>query len=95
MFHVAHSTLQGKLEQIQLDLNDVESAIVHADGQVAEHKENNLEELTKKINEEKEKVTVQNEKLSSENLLTKSTPFKEALDELARTKKKFDESVRR
>jgi dynein heavy chain len=73
----------------------VESAITTADGQVAEHKESNLEELTKKINEEREKISTQNEKLSSENLLTKSTPFKEALDELARTKKKFDESVRR
>lgn len=54
-----------------------------------------MEDLDKKINEEKEKIVGHIEKLQSENLMSKATPFNTALEELSKIKKKFDDSVKR
>jgi len=55
-----------------------------------------LEELEKRVLEEQEKVQALIEKVTtSETLIRADTPAKEALDEAARIKKRFDESVKR
>jgi len=55
-----------------------------------------LEELDKRVLEEQEKVQALIEKVTtSETLIRADTPAKEALDEAARIKKRFDESVKR
>lgn len=54
-----------------------------------------MEELDRKINEEKEKINNHNEKITSETLMSKATPFNTAIDELNKIKKKFDESTKR
>ena len=94
-FTIQQSTLQYKIESITQDIVEVETLLQEKEGEAALNKETNVEELDKKISEEKEKIVSHNEKLGSESLMTKNTPFKEALDELAKIKKKFDESVKR
>jgi hypothetical protein len=59
---------------------------------VKENRATNVEELDKRINDEKGKITEQVEKIGSDTLMTSVTPFKEALDELNRIKKRTDES---
>lgn len=76
-------------------MNDLDTLISNSEGQIADSKENNVEELDKKINEEKEKIVAQIEKLTSESLMSKATIAKEALDELSKIKKKADDSVKR
>lgn len=87
--------LLQKLELIVTNIAEVEELLAKSEGGVAEQKETNVEELDRKINEEKEKITGHIEKLGSEALMSKATPFGTALDELAKAKKKFDESVKR
>lgn len=61
-----------------------------------EAREANVEELEKRVQEEQEKVAALIEKISaSETLMRASTPAKEALEEAARYKKRFDNSVER
>ena len=55
-----------------------------------------MEELEKRVLEEQEKVQALIEKVTtSETLIRADTLAKEALDEAARIKKRFDESVKR
>lgn len=54
-----------------------------------------MEDLDKKINEEKEKIVNHIDKLQSESLMSKATPFNTALEELNKIKKKFDDSGKR
>jgi hypothetical protein len=64
------------------------------EGAAADKKEENVEQLDQKINEEKEKIFGHIEKLNGENLMNKNTKFSEALDEINKIKKKFDQSVK-
>ena len=87
--------MQYKIEEIVRDLSNIELLIQGADGQVADNKETNVEELDKKINEEKDKIVALIGKLNSEILVSKATTCKDALDDLKRIKKKFDESIKK
>jgi hypothetical protein len=63
---------------------------------VTEQREQNIEELEKRVLEEQERVQGLIEKVGqSETLIRADTPAKEALDEAAKIKRKFDESVKR
>jgi hypothetical protein len=84
-----------RLESIGTEITDIERLIELSEEQVLTNKEQNVEELDKRINEEKEKIELQVEKINSEVLMTSITPNKESLEELARIKKKFDESTKR
>jgi hypothetical protein len=74
---------------------NIDEEITKTEGQVAEGKEQNVEELDKKINEEKEKIVLLIQKLGSETLTSKATSNKEALDELGKVKKKNDECLKK
>jgi len=88
--------LQGKIEQLATDISDVEALLQQAGETVKEALEGNVEELEKRVQEEQEKVSALIEKISkSETLMQASTPAKEALEEAARYKKRFDNSVER
>lgn len=60
---------------------------------IEHHKEGNLEQLTKKLTEEIEKLNDLIERLEADNLLDKNTDRKTALDELSRLKKLFDKTM--
>lgn len=94
-FNTQHQLLIQKLELIVTNIADVESLIAQAEGGIAESKDNNVEELDKKINEEKEKIMNHIDKIQSESLMSKGTPFNTAIEELNKIKKKFDDSVKR
>ena len=94
-FNTQHQLLLQKLELIVTNITEVENLIAQAEGSIAESKENNVEELDKKINEEKEKIMGHIDKLTSENLMSKATPFNTAIEELNKIKKKFDDSGKR
>lgn len=50
-------------------------------------------EVDQKIQEEKDKISQANEKLSSESLMKPDTDTSEALNSLKKAKKEFDDSV--
>jgi len=63
---------------------------------VTEQREQNVEDLGKKVVDEQNKVSELIEKVAqSETLIRADTPAKEALDEAAKIKRKFDESVKK
>lgn len=63
---------------------------------MTEQREQNIEDLEKRVVEEQERVAALIEKVAqSETLIRADTPAKEALDEAAKIKRKFDESVKR
>ena len=63
---------------------------------ITEQRENNVEDLQKKVLEEQEKIQALIEKITtSETLIRADTPAKEALDEANKIKKKFDDSVKK
>lgn len=90
-FSIQQGALQLKIEEILKELGNVEALITQSETTAADCKEQNVEQLDQKINEEKEKISVQVSKLNSESLTSKITTCKEALDELGKIKKKQDE----
>lgn len=84
-----------KIEEILKEIGNIESLINQSDASAGDNKEQNVDELDKKINEEKEKILLQVGKLNSESLTSKTTTCKEALDELHKIKKKQDESTKK
>ena len=70
--------------------------IIKSEAECIEQKEGNVDELEKKMAEETEKIVQLIEKVTTSELLMRAdTPPKEALDEAAKIKKKFDASVER
>ena len=92
----AQQALQSKIEALAAEIVEVEGLLQQAAETVKEAREANIEELDKRVIEEQEKVANLIEKLSSsEQLMKAHTPAKEALDEAAKLKKRFDNSVER
>ena len=81
-FGVKQQTLQISIEKIGLEILDIEKLIETSEASVADNKETNVEELDKRINEEKTKILSHMEKISNESLMTSITPHKESLEEL-------------
>lgn len=94
-FQPKQAVIQSALDEITRDLGILEQDIANAQGSVEENKDTNVEELDKKINEERDKISQYIDKLKSETLISKDTTNKEALDELAKIKKRSDESVKK
>lgn len=76
-------------------MGEIEELLKEKTGLAAENRDTNIEELDKKLNEEKEKIVNLNDKINSESLLSKNNGFKESLDELSKIKKRFDETIKR
>ena len=57
-------------------MTDIEELIKEKQGLAVENREANIEELDKKLNEEKEKIVNLYEKINSETLLNKNNGFK-------------------
>jgi len=94
--NVAQTSLQSKIEGLGTELAEVTKLVEKAEIDVTEQREQSVEALEEKIIEEQEKVKALIEKVGdSEVLIQATTPEKEALDEAAKIKKKFDESVKR
>ena len=75
-------------------MSEVQSDYIEEGGRVIEHhKEGNLEQLTRKILEEREKLDDYIERVDQEVLLNKNTDNKVALSELSSLKKLFDKSM--
>jgi len=88
--------LQTKIEALALEIAEVEDLLAGADDQAKNAREGNVEELEKRLMEEQEKVQGLIDKIvTSEALMKATTPPKEALEEAARVRKKFDASVER
>jgi len=93
---VQQSTLQSKIEGLAAEIAEVEVLIQQAEATTLEAKEANVDELEKRLTEEQDKVSALIQKVTtSETLIRAGTPAKEALDEAAKIKKKFDGSVER
>ena len=54
-----------------------------------------MEELDRKINEERVRISELVEKIKTGRLISNDTLNKEALDELGKAKKKYDETVKK
>lgn len=54
-----------------------------------------MEELDRKINEERVRISELVEKIKTGRLISNDTLNKEALDELGKVKKKYDETVKK
>mmetsp|Transcript_11712 Transcript_11712/g.17850 ORF Transcript_11712/g.17850 Transcript_11712/m.17850 type:complete len:417 (-) Transcript_11712:9814-11064(-) len=94
--NVSHTSLQSKIEGLTTELADIEMLITKAEEETKESRDNNVEELGKRVIEEQEKVMALIEKVTtSEILIRADTPAKEALDEASKIKKRFDESVKK
>ena len=94
--NVSHTSLQSKIEGLTTELTEVEALIIKAEEETSESRENNVEELGKKVVEEQEKVQALIEKVQTSEILIRSdTPAKDALDEASKIKKRFDESVKK
>lgn len=86
--------LQTKIEQLHTEMNAVDDQLGEAEGSIKGAREGYVEELDKKVLEEQERVAALIEKVAtSETLLQKETPPREALEEAARYRKAFDKSV--
>lgn len=85
--------LQGKIEAITADLLSVKTVLAQAIGKRQEGAESNTEQLTQQIQQETDKLDDLLEKIESETLMSKHTAFRDAIDELARHKKKYDASM--
>jgi chromosome segregation ATPase len=91
---VQQSTLQSKIEGLAAEIAEVEVLIQQAEATTLEAKEAKVDELEKRLAEEQDKVSALIEKVTtSETLIRAGTPAKEALEEAAKIKKKFDASV--
>lgn len=94
--NVPQTSLQSKIENLSSELADVLKLVDKAEVDVTEQREQNVEALEEKVLEEQEKVRVLIDRVGdSETLIRADTPAKEALDEAAKIKRKFDESVKR
>lgn len=94
--NVPQTSLQSKIEGLGTELQEVQKLVDKAEVDVTEQREANVDMLRDKVEEEQEKVRGLIEKVGeSEALIRADTPAKEALDEAAKIKKKFDESVKR
>lgn len=93
--NVNTTSLQSKIESLTAELQEVAQIILTSKSNITEERESNVEDLQKKVVEEQEKVQSLIEKVSNDTLTSADTPAKEALDEAAKIKKKFDESVKR
>ena len=88
--------MQSKIEGLGTELQEVAKLVEKAEVDVTEQREQNVEALEEKVVEEQERVRALIEKVGeSETLIRADTPAKEALDEAAKIKRKFDESVKR
>lgn len=85
--------LQNKIEDIQKDILDVEGIIATAEGGVQDNKDGYVVEVDNRITEEKDKLAQHIEKLSGEQLMSSSTESADALKQLQRIKKDFDDSM--
>mmetsp|Transcript_9244 Transcript_9244/g.8680 ORF Transcript_9244/g.8680 Transcript_9244/m.8680 type:complete len:356 (-) Transcript_9244:2253-3320(-) len=94
-FSFQQQMLQTALDKITSDIGEIDKLIEQSEAQVVENKETNVEELDKRINEEREKIVNLTDKLLSETLMSSLTPWKEALEELTKIKKKTDESQKK
>ena len=94
-FNTQYQVLVSRIDDITQLLQEVENMTQKCRGDCTEQKERNVEELDKIINVEKERIVSIIDRLNGEVLLTKTTTFKEALDDLGKIKKKCDESVKR
>lgn len=93
---VQQSSLQSKIESLATEIGEVEGLLVAAETTVQEARDANVEDLEKRVIEEQEKVQALIDKATtSEALIRSTTPAKEALEEAARIKKRFDSSVER
>ena len=86
------SILQQKIEEISDKLEKLKTALVEAEAKSGVNKAGNVESLVQKIEEEKTKLDDYIEKSQSETLMNKDIPAKDALDELSKLKKKYDET---
>lgn len=94
--NVPQTSLQSKIEGLGTELQEVAKLVEKAEVDVTEQREQNVEALEEKVVEEQERVRALIEKVGeSETLIRADTPAKEALDEAAKIKRKFDESVKR
>jgi len=94
--NVPQTSLQSKIEGLGTELVEVAKLVTNAEVDVTEQREQNVEALEEKVVEEQERVSALIEKVGeSETLIRADTPAKEALDEAAKIKRKFDESVKR
>jgi hypothetical protein len=94
--NVPQTSLQSKIEGLGTELAEVAKLVEKAEVDVTEQREQNVEALEEKVVEEQERVRALIEKVGeSETLIRADTPAKEALDEAAKIKRKFDESVKR
>lgn len=86
--------LQTKIEQLGTEMSSVDEQLLAAEESIKGAREGYVEELEKKVLEEQDRVAALIEKVTtSETLLQKDTPPREALEEAGRYKKAFDKSV--
>ena len=94
--NVPQTSLQSKIEGLGTELTEVGRLVEKAEADVGEQREQNVEALEEKVVDQQERVRALIEKVGeSETLIRADTPAKEALDEAAKIKRKFDESVKR
>jgi hypothetical protein len=94
-FGSSSNVLQMRLEQITKQSHNINNVLEEAEGSVNDKKAEMIHVLEKNINDVKERMTEYTGKINVEALISASTPSAQALDELNKTKKKFDDFRKR
>lgn len=86
------SDVQGWIENLNTKLTDLQGRLNNAETEASTRKAHNVETLVARIEEEKTKLNEYIEKSQSETLMNKDIPAKDALDELSKLKRRYDDT---
>jgi hypothetical protein len=87
------SLLQGKIDEISNLIIEIEDLLSKSEGFVSESKESHINEIEIKIQEERDKIAQHIDKLQGETLLNPDTDPADAIKQIVKIKKEFDDTV--